>query len=141
MEQVAAAPTADARRRTSIIVTSAIAIAVVAVAIIFAANTPWYFVFKMIHVGAAVVWVGGGLFLAICAVLAELARNDDQLLQVGYWAESVSPIELPAVVAYVRDQRSHHDHHPEPTEPWEAWGALTASRARPKGGLPWLGRA
>ena len=40
MEQVAAAPTADARRRTSIIVTSAIAIAVVAVAIIFAANTP-----------------------------------------------------------------------------------------------------
>ena len=90
MEQVAAAPTADARRRTSIIVTSAIAIAVVAVAIIFAANTPWYFVFKMIHVGAAVVWVGGGLFLAICAVLAELARNDDQLLQVGYWAEHVA---------------------------------------------------
>jgi uncharacterized membrane protein len=91
MEQVvAAAPAADARRRTSIIVTSAIAIALVVVAIIFAANTQWYFVFKMIHVGAAVVWVGGGLFLAICAVLAELARNDDQLLQVGYWAEHVA---------------------------------------------------
>jgi len=37
-----------------------------------------------------VVWVGGGLFIAICAVLAELARNDDQLLQVGYWAEHVA---------------------------------------------------
>jgi uncharacterized membrane protein len=90
MEQVAVAPAADARRRTSIIVTSAIAIALVVVAIIFAANTQWYFVFKMIHVGAAVVWVGGGLFIAICAVLAELARNDDQLLQVGYWAEHVA---------------------------------------------------
>ena len=90
MEQVAVAPAADARRRTSIIVTSAIAIALVVVAIIFAANTQWYFAFKMIHVGAAVVWVGGGLFIAICAVLAELARNDDQLLQVGYWAEHVA---------------------------------------------------
>ena len=35
---------------------------------------------------AAVVWVGGGLFLTVCAILAELARNDDQLLQVGHWA-------------------------------------------------------
>jgi uncharacterized membrane protein len=90
MEQVVAAPAADARRRTSIIVTSAIAVALGGVAFIFAANTQWYFVFKMIHVGAAVVWVGGGLFLATCAVLAELARNDDQLLQVGYWAEHVA---------------------------------------------------
>ena len=90
MEQVAVAPAADARRRTSIIVTSAIAIALVVVAIIFAANTQWYFVFKMLHVGASVVWVGGGLFLAICAVIAELANDDDQLLQVGHWAETVA---------------------------------------------------
>ena len=89
MEQ--AAPTvADARRRTSIIVTSSIAIALVAVSILFAANTQWYSVFKMFHVGAAVVWVGGGLFLTMCAVLAELANDDDQLLQVGYWAEHVA---------------------------------------------------
>ncbi|MDX6505523.1 MAG: hypothetical protein QOG06_167 [Gaiellaceae bacterium] len=89
MDQAVVAP-ADARRRTSIIVTSAIVIALVAVSILFAANTQWYFVFKMLHVGAAVVWVGGGLFLAICAVIAELASNDDQLLQVGYWAETVA---------------------------------------------------
>jgi len=44
----------------------------------------------MFHVGAAVVWVGGGLFLTMCAVLAELANDDDQLLQVGYWAEHVA---------------------------------------------------
>src|SRR5689334_24589479 len=71
-------------------VTAAIAVALVVVSIIFAANAPWYFVFKMLHVGAAVVWVGGGLFLTICALLAELSDNDDQLLQIGYWAETVA---------------------------------------------------
>lgn len=89
MEQVAAAPAAD-RRRTSIIVTSAIALALIAASILFAANTQWYFVFKMLHVGAAVIWVGGGIFIAICAVLAELANDDDQLLQIGHWAETVA---------------------------------------------------
>jgi uncharacterized membrane protein len=88
MEETAAAP-AD-RRRTSIIVTGAISLALLVVTIIFAANTPWYFVFKMLHVGAAVVWVGGGLFIAICAVMAELADDDDQLLQIGHWAETVA---------------------------------------------------
>src|SRR5881227_761815 len=81
MEQAVAAPSAANRRRTSIIV---------AVSIVFAASAPWYFVFKMLHVGAAVVWVGGVLFITICAVLAELADNDDQLLQIGHWAETVA---------------------------------------------------
>jgi len=44
----------------------------------------------MIHVGAAVTWVGGGLFITMCAVLAELANDDDQLLQIGHWAENVA---------------------------------------------------
>jgi uncharacterized membrane protein len=44
----------------------------------------------MLHVGAAVVWVGGGLFITIIAVLAELANDDDQLLQIGHWAETVA---------------------------------------------------
>ena len=44
----------------------------------------------MLHVGAAVVWVGGGLFITIIVVLAELANDDDQLLQVGHWAEVVA---------------------------------------------------
>ena len=97
MEQVVAAPSAESRRRTSLIATSLIAIALVAVSIVFAANTPWYFVFKMLHVGAAVVWVGGGLFLTVCAVLAELAKNDDQLLQIGHWAETVAGRLFPAM--------------------------------------------
>ena len=87
----AAAPTEVARRRrTSIIVTSAVVLALVVVSIIFAANTQWYFVYKMLHVGAAVIWVGGGLFLALIALLAELADDDDQLLQIGHWAETVA---------------------------------------------------
>jgi len=90
MEQVVAAPTAESRRRTSVVATSVIALTLVVVSIIFAANTPWYFVFKMLHVGAAVVWVGGGLFITIIAVLAELANDDDQLLQIGHWAETVA---------------------------------------------------
>jgi uncharacterized membrane protein len=58
--------------------------------IVFAAETQWYFVFKMFHVGAAVVWVGGGIFITICALLAELADDDDQLLAIGHWAEVVA---------------------------------------------------
>jgi uncharacterized membrane protein len=90
MEQVAVAPSAESRRRTSVIATSAIAVALIVVSIVFAASAPWYFVFKMLHVGAAVVWVGGGVFITVIAVLAELARDDDQLLQIGHWAETVA---------------------------------------------------
>jgi uncharacterized membrane protein len=97
MEQVVAAPSAEARRRTSIVATSLIALVFVVVSIVFAANTPWYFVYMMLHVGAAVVWVGGGLFITICAVLAELANDDDQLLQIGHWAETVAGRLFPAM--------------------------------------------
>jgi uncharacterized membrane protein len=97
MEQVVVAPSAESRRRTSIIATSLIAAALVIVSIVFAVNTPWYFVFKMLHVGAAVVWVGGGLFITIIAVLAELANDDDQLLQIGHWAETVAGRVFPVM--------------------------------------------
>src|SRR5207248_7298518 len=97
MEQVVVAAAAESRRRTSVIATSLIAVALIVVSIVFAASAPWYFVFKMLHVGAAVVWVGGGLFITICAVLAELADNDDQLLQIGHWAETVAGRLFPAM--------------------------------------------
>jgi len=90
MQQVAAAPSDVRRRRTSVLVTTAIAIALVVVFVVFAADSQWYTVFKMFHVGAAVVWVGGGLFITVCALLAELANDDDQLLAIGHWAEVVA---------------------------------------------------
>lgn len=90
MEHAAAPSEVARRRRTSIVVTGAVVLALVVVSIIFAANTQWYFVYKMLHVGAAVIWVGGGMFLALIALLAELADDDDQLLQIGHWAEAVA---------------------------------------------------
>src|SRR5689334_16362818 len=90
MDQVAVAPPDAQRRRTSLVVTTVIAIALVVVFIVFAADSQWYTVFKMFHVGAAVIWVGGGIFLTICALLAEVANDDDQLIVLGHWAEVVA---------------------------------------------------
>ena len=95
MPEAVAAQSAESRRRTSIVATSAIVVAVVVVSIVFAANTQWYFVFKMLHVGAAVIWVGGGLFIAMCAVLAEIANDDDQLLLIGRLADQVASKVFP----------------------------------------------
>jgi uncharacterized membrane protein len=95
VSEVVAAEAAESRRRTSVVVTSAIAVAFLVVSIVFATQTTWYFVFKMIHVGAAVLWVGGGLFIAICAVLAELANDDDQLLEIGRLADEVASKVFP----------------------------------------------
>jgi uncharacterized membrane protein len=81
----------------SIRFTAGIGAALLIVGIVFAANTNWYSVFMMVHVGAAVIWVGGGIFLTICALLAELANDDDQLLQVGHWAEVVAGRLFPAM--------------------------------------------
>jgi putative transposase len=38
--------------------------------------------------------------------------------QAGYWAESVSPDGMAALIAYVEEQRQHHLGE-APTEPWE----------------------
>jgi hypothetical protein len=100
MDQVAAAPADARRRRTSVVVTAAIAIALVVVFIAFAADAQWYTVFKMFHVGAAVIWVGGGIFITICALLAELSKDDDQLLAIGHWAEVVA-VRLFPIMSFV----------------------------------------
>jgi putative transposase len=52
------------------------------------------------------------------AIRAAVPLAAGHLWQAGYWAESVGPFELPAVVAYVRDQRLHHDRHAGVSEPW-----------------------
>jgi uncharacterized membrane protein len=94
MEHAEATP-AEARRRTSNVATSAIVFAFLVVSIVFATQAQWYFVFKMLHVSAAVLWVGGGLFIAICAILAELANDDDQLLEIGRLADQVASKVFP----------------------------------------------
>ena len=96
MDTTAASSTAAAaRRRTSLLITGATGLALLVVSVIFAANTSWYLVFKMIHVGAAVVWVGGGTFLIIAAVMAELADNEAHLLEVGRLADQIASKVFP----------------------------------------------
>jgi uncharacterized membrane protein len=95
LSEAAVAQSVESRRRTSVVTTSLIVAAFLVVSIVFATQTTWYFVFKMLHVGAAVLWVGGGLFIAICAILAELANDDDQLLEIGRLADQVASKVFP----------------------------------------------
>jgi uncharacterized membrane protein len=95
MPEAVAGSAVESRRQTSLYATVAAAAVLVVVSVIFALDTQWYFVFKMLHVGAAVIWVGGGLFLTICALLAELANDDDQLLMIGQMADRVAAKVFP----------------------------------------------
>jgi uncharacterized membrane protein len=95
VSEAAVAQSVESRRRTSVVTTSLIVAAFLVVSIVFATQTTWYFVFKMLHVGAAALWVGGGLFIAICAILAELANDDDQLLEIGRLADQVASKVFP----------------------------------------------
>jgi uncharacterized membrane protein len=83
---VSDAPTRDARLTTS--VTAGVGIAVTAVALTFALNATdahsgWFAVFKLIHVGVAVFWVGGGLLLTVLAIRAERTSDPDELATIA----------------------------------------------------------
>jgi uncharacterized membrane protein len=59
-------------------------------AIAFLAETDWYFVFKSIHVFAAVIWLGGGATITVLAWRASRAKDTAQLLVIGKQAEWLS---------------------------------------------------
>jgi uncharacterized membrane protein len=61
-----------------------------AVLVVFLADTSWYFVFKSIHVLAAIIWLGGGAMITLLAWRAQRARDTAQLLQIGKQAEWLS---------------------------------------------------
>ena len=82
---VTAAPSAG---RTSVWVTAAVALALVAVGLTFAltttdAPTHAFAIFKLIHVSVAVFWVGGGLLLTILALRAERAKSAEELAHIA----------------------------------------------------------
>lgn len=60
----------------------------------------WYDVFKFLHVGAAVIWIGGAFIMIMLGVRADRARNDAEIVgvvrQVAWSAER---IYVPASVA------------------------------------------
>ncbi len=61
-----------------------------AVAVVFLSNTSWYFVFKSIHVLAAILWLGGGAMITVLAWQAQRTKDNAQLLQIGKQAEWLS---------------------------------------------------
>ncbi len=69
-------------------VTVGVGLAVVAVALVFALNATdahsgWYAVFKLVHVGTVVFWVGGGLLLTVLGLRAERAKNPSELATIA----------------------------------------------------------
>jgi uncharacterized membrane protein len=77
-----------AANRTSTVVTAAVAVAVAVVALAFALNATdahsgWFAVFKLIHVGFAVFWVGGGLLLTVLAIRAERTADPEEIATIA----------------------------------------------------------
>jgi uncharacterized membrane protein len=82
---IAAEPGAS---RTSTWVTVGVGLAVAAVGLVFALNTTdapshWFAVFKLIHVGVAVFWVGGGVLLTVLALWAQTKHDPEELATVA----------------------------------------------------------
>lgn len=87
---MATTPLAEALRpsRSSAWLTVGVAAAVLVVSLTFALHTTdapshWFAVFKLIHVGVAVFWVGGGLLLTVLAMRAERAGSPEELMTIA----------------------------------------------------------
>jgi uncharacterized membrane protein len=84
-----AATQGSAAARSSSLLTAAIGAAFVVVAIVFAATTDWYSVFKTVHVLFAVIWVGGGTLLMFLALFAERRQDPVELATIARQAAFV----------------------------------------------------
>lgn len=74
--------------RASTWITAGIGLAVAAVGLVFALNTTdapshWFAVFKLIHVGVAVFWVGGGILLTVLALWAQTKNDPDEMATIA----------------------------------------------------------
>jgi uncharacterized membrane protein len=75
-------------------ITIGVGVAVAAVGLVFALNTTdapshWFAVFKLIHVGVAVFWVGGGIMLTVLALMAQTKHDPEELATVARQAAFV----------------------------------------------------
>jgi uncharacterized membrane protein len=75
-------------------ITTGVGLAVAAVGLVFALNTTdapshWFAVFKLIHVGVAVFWVGGGLTLTALALWAETKSDPEEMATLARQASFV----------------------------------------------------
>ncbi len=72
-----------ATARTSLGATALIGAVLLVVAVVFAASSTWYQAFMAVHVSFVVIWVGGGAFLTLMALLAERRDDPNELLVVA----------------------------------------------------------
>jgi uncharacterized membrane protein len=75
-------------------ITVGIGLAVAVLGLVFALNTTdapshWFAVFKVIHVGVAVFWVGGGILLTVLALWAQTKDDPEELATVARQASFV----------------------------------------------------
>jgi uncharacterized membrane protein len=85
---------AQAPGRGSNWITPVILLAVVGVGLLFAfeatdASSTWFGIFKIVHVGFAVFWVGGGLLLTALALRAERSKDPEELATIARQATFV----------------------------------------------------
>jgi uncharacterized membrane protein len=76
-------------RRSTLLPTALIAAAFLVVAVVFCSTSSWYFTFKAVHVGFAVIWVGGGFLVTVLALGAERSNDPAQLATVARQAAMV----------------------------------------------------
>ena len=85
---------AQAPERGSNWITPVILLAVAGVGLLFAfkatdASSTWFGIFKIVHVGFAVFWVGGGLLLTALALRAERSKDPEELATIARQATFV----------------------------------------------------
>jgi uncharacterized membrane protein len=74
---------APSERQASLVPTALIGLAFLAGAIAFLASaSSWYVTFMTVHVLFVVLWVGGGLFLTLFAILAERSNDSAQITSI-----------------------------------------------------------
>jgi uncharacterized membrane protein len=79
--------------RSALLPTALIGIAFLVVAIVFLSGAQWYTGFKVVHVLAVVIWVGGGMAITILGLRAERSADDTEVIglakQASFMGERV----------------------------------------------------
>jgi uncharacterized membrane protein len=83
------AATTTPERRASLLPTALVAAAFLVVAIVFCSTSSWYSTFKAVHVGFAVIWIGGGFLLTILGLIAERQADAEGMAAVAKQAAMV----------------------------------------------------
>ena len=81
---------APAERRSSGQLTAVTGLVVLVLIVVFAFESAWYghwyALFRVLHAGVAVFWVGGGMLLTILGLKAERSDDPNEVVTLARWA-------------------------------------------------------